>query len=251
MKKTGLALGGGGVRGFAHLGAFKALCEKGIRPDIFSGTSAGSIVAALLAAGKSPDEVMAIMQDIKLTDAVQIKLPVDGFASLDSLGEKLDDLLQGKNFADLDYRLIVCAANLSTGKVEYISEGNVAKAVQASSSIPVLFSPVEINGQSYVDGGLLDNVPVLPLIDQCERIIAIDISPVQGLQKTDNLSDIMIQVLQMSIGMQRDREADCDLLIRIDELAKFGILDTSHNQEIFQIGYDHVSKLSVPPLFID
>jgi len=249
MKKTGFALGGGGARGFAHLGAVKALGEKGIQPDIFSGTSAGSIVAALLAAGKSPDEVMAIMQDIKLTDAVKIKLPVDGFASLDNLAEKLDDILQGSDFSDLAYPLIVCVANLSTGKVEYVSKGNVAKAVQASSSIPILFSPVEINGQLYVDGGLLDNVPVKPLINQCERIIAIDISPVQGIQKVGSISDIMVQVFQMSIGMQPDREAGCDLLIRMDELADFGILDTSHNQEIYDIGYEHVRKLTVPSIF--
>ncbi len=246
-----MALGGGGTRGFAHLGAIKALSEKGIHPDIYSGTSAGSIVASLLAAGKSPDEVMDIMQDIKLTDAAKIQLPTDGLASLDNLAEKLDDLLGGKDFADLEHPLIVCAANLSTGRVEYISQGNVAKAVQASSSIPILFSPVNIDGQLYVDGGLLDNVPVKPLLDRCDRVIAIDISPVKGIQKADSLTDIMIQVFQMSIGMQADREADCDLLVRIEGIADFGILDTSHNQEIFQMGYDHVSQLTIPPGLID
>lgn len=154
----------GGSRGFAHLGAIKALEERGIKPNVFSGTSAGSIVAALLAAQKkTPDEIMEIMKDKKISDASKITLPVHGFATLDKFGMELDEILRGKDFADLKHELYICASNLNTGKAEYINSGNGAKAVQASSSIPILFSPVEINGQLYVDGGLLDNVPGQPL----------------------------------------------------------------------------------------
>ena len=243
MKNIGLALGGGGSRGFAHLGALKALEEKGINPNIFSGTSAGSIVAALLAAQKTPDEILEIMKDIKLSDASKITTPVNGFASLDNLGKKLDEILEGKNFSDLEHQLFICASNLNTGKVEYINTGNVAKAVQASSSIPILFTPVELNGQQYVDGGLFDNVPVQPLIDLCDQIIAIDIMPIKELEKVDGISELIVRIFQMSVGMQQDKKEHCDVLIKVDELSDYNILDTSQNKKIFEIGYNYVKDM--------
>ena len=88
MKKIGFALGGGGTRGFAHLGVVKALKEKGIEADVYSGTSAGSIVASLLAFGKEPDEVMDLLKDLKLTEAATLKIPKNGFASLDKLDKR-------------------------------------------------------------------------------------------------------------------------------------------------------------------
>lgn len=245
MKKLGLALGGGGTRGFAHLGVIKALEEKGIRPDVFSGTSAGAIVGALLAAEKTPDEIMEIMKDIKITDAAKIKFPMNGFATLDNLGSHLNKLLEGKTFSDLEYPLNVSVSNLNTGKVEYINRGNVAKAVQASSSIPLLFSPVSINGQFYIDGGLLDNVPVKPLIDQCDQIIAVDIMPIKELERIEGITEIISQIFHMSVSMQPDKEENCDIVIKLEELSEYHILDTSQNEKIFDIGYNYVKKLDL------
>ena len=245
MKKFGLALGGGGTRGFAHIGAIKALKEKGIEPEIFAGTSAGAIVAGLLAANKTPDEIMAFLKDVRLNDAAKITLPGAGFASLDNLGKKLDAILDHKDFADLPYPLYVCVSNLNTGRVEYINSGNVALAIQASASIPILFTPVTINGFQYVDGGVLDNVPVSPLVAKCQRLIAIDINPIKENKNVDGLTEVITQILQMSVGMQQDKEQYCDLLIRLDELSDYNILDTSNNEKIHDIGYEYVRKLDV------
>lgn len=244
-KKIGLVLGGGGTRGFAHLGAIKALNEIGIKPNVFSGTSAGAIVAALLAADKSPEEIMDFLKDIRLMDAAKITIPVVGFASLENLCNKLDTVLEGKNFEDLKYPLHVCVSNLNTGRVEYLDSGNVAKAVQASASIPILFTPVKINEFQYVDGGVLDNVPVLPLVDDCDMLIAIDISPVKPDSKITGMPEVITQILQMTVGMQQDKEEFCDILIRLDKLTEYNILDTSNNEKIFQIGYDHVKTMNI------
>jgi len=243
MKKIGLALGGGGSRGFAHLGAIKALEEKGIKPNVFSGTSAGSIVAALLAAQKTTEEIMQIMKDLKLTDIAKITLPIHGFTTLDNLKVILDEALEGKRFSHLEYPLFICVSNLNTGNVEYMNTGNIAKAVQASSSIPILFSPVEINGQLYADGGLLDNVPIQPLINFCDKIIAIDIMPIKKTEKMDSISDIINRILQMSVSMQQDKNEHCDLLIKLDELSDYNIFDLTHNQMIFELGYNYVKNM--------
>lgn len=243
MKKIGLALGGGGSRGFAHLGAIKALEEKGIKPNVFSGTSAGSIVAALLAAQKTTEEIMQIMKDLKLTDIAKITLPIHGFTTLDNLKIILDKALEGKHFSHLEYPLFISVSNLNTGNVEYMNTGNIAKAVQASSSIPIIFSPVEINGQLYADGGLLDNVPIQPLINFCDKIIAIDIMPIKKTEKMDSISDIINRILQMSVSMQQDKKEYCDLLIKLDELSDYNIFDLTHNQMIFELGYNYVKNL--------
>jgi len=247
-KKFGFALGGGGTRGFAHLGVVKALKEKGIEADVYAGTSAGSIVASLLASGKDPDESMELLKDLKLTEAATFKIPKNGFASLDKLYKRLDEILEGKTFAELKHTLYVCVANLNTGKVEYINSGNVAKAVQASSSIPIMFTPVEIDGQLYVDGGLLDNVPVKPLRNQCKKIVAVDIMPLAELRKIDGMSELMIRIFQMGISMQQENATGCDMLIKMENLSDYWLLDAQKNQEIFEIGYNYAKKLNVSKL---
>ena len=239
-KRIGIALGGGGTRGFAHLGALKALEENGIVPDIISGTSAGAIIGSLLATGKSPDEIFDVIRENKLTDFAKISLPTNGFMSLDHLQTQFESLIPGDDFSKLDRPLYVAVTNLLTGKVEYLSEGSVSLAVKASSSIPILFSPVEINGQWYVDGGLLDNLPVEPLLGQCSKIIAIDIMPLEKMEKVEGLPEIAARSFQISVrGHKEERTKTCDLVLRLEELVGYHILDTDHVDEIFNIGYKH------------
>jgi len=247
-KKIGIALGGGGSRGFAHIGVLKALEEEGIKPDIISGTSAGAIVGCLVADGKTPKEIMTIMGEIELADVAKIGLPKKGFASLDNLRKKLSKNLKASEFCELEKPLYLGLSNLLTGEIDYISEGNLAKTVQGSASIPIIFSPVEIDGQVYIDGGLLDNVPVKPLIGQCDIIIAVDIMPIEKINEIEDVKDVITRVFQMTTGMQNYSRESCDLIIELDEVSKYNILDTSHNEEIYKLGYDHVKGLDLRPI---
>ena len=245
MRKLGIALGGGGSRGFAHLGAIKAMEEQGLKFDAFAGTSAGAIVAALYAARKTPDEIMEIMKELPITRAAKFLLPKNGLASLDNLRKELDQVLEGREFADLEYPLYLAVSNLNTGEVEYIEKGNIALAVQASCSIPILFAPVEIAGQFYVDGGLMDNVPVAPLVDKVERIIAVDIMPLEVRESLEGLADIAVRTFQMSVSMQKSEKENTDRIIRLEGLSDYHILDTSENETIFEMGYDHVKEMDL------
>jgi len=243
-KGLGIALGGGGTRGFAHLGILKRLEEKGVFPDIIAGTSAGSIVGSFLSAGKNSDEIFELMEKRKLTDFAKLTMPVSGLMSLDYLKEQLEEILPGKTFKDLNLPFYATVSNLLTGKVEYLSEGNVALAVQASSSIPIVFSPVEIENQLYVDGGLLDNVPVQPLIGQCEKIIAVDIMPIEKISQIKGIQEIAVRTFQMSVGgLGPKRKESCSMLIEIEDLAGYNILDSSKSEEIYEIGYRLGGKL--------
>ncbi|MGC9355810.1 MAG: patatin-like phospholipase family protein, partial [Mariniphaga sp.] len=198
--KNGLVLSGGGTRGFAHLGVIAALNEKGIYPEVISGTSAGAIVGAFIAGQKSPEEVMKIFKKGWFFQYTKLNLPVNGLLKLDGLREIIEEEIEYKNIEDLPVPFYVALANMNKGAVEYKNSGHLGKAVLASSSIPVLFAPIEIEGQFYVDGGLMDNIPIEPIKNDCEQIIVVNIAPLNPREKFKNLIQIASRTFYMSVN---------------------------------------------------
>jgi len=175
----GLVLGGGGVRGIAHIGVLEVLEEEQIEIDYISGNSAGAIIGALYAAGYSTNKIFSIVMETtpyKLFDFPQLK-------TLTSLlgGKKLTTFLESQlgdiRFEDLDIPLVVNAVDINTGEIVYIDEGSVVEAVRASVSIPGVFKPVKRGSAFLVDAGFLDPVP-LEGLPECDSYICIDVSSV-------------------------------------------------------------------------
>lgn len=242
MKKPtlGIALGGGGARGFAHLGVLQALSESGLRPDVLSGVSAGAIVAAFLADGKSPREVHQLLKDKGLFSYSKMQVSTTGLLNLKGLKKELQKNLSVSRLEDLQIPLFVGATNLSNGQMEYFSEGLIEEIVLASSSIPIIFSPVKLNGDLYVDGGLIDNLPVHPLRERCERIIAVNICPVAPTEKLNNLLQIALRIFQLNLNSKtRHPREHCDLVIEPAGLEKYDYLTTSAADELFDLGYGY------------
>jgi NTE family protein len=155
----------------------------------------------------------------------------------------LSKYIKQERIEDLPIPFFVTVANLLTGEVEYKDKGELIPYVQASSSIPVLFSPVEIDGIPYVDGGLVDNLPVAPLEDCCEHIIGVSISPVQRVEEVENLIQIAARTFQISVNSQLNKIREkCDTFIQPDGLAEFGLLDTSKAEELFELGYNYTME---------
>lgn len=245
-EKIGIALGGGGSRGFVHLGVLKALEEKGITPDVISGVSAGSIVGVFIAAGMSPEKVMELMKENKFTDYAKVNMPVNGLLNLDNLKKNLEEYLPVNRFSDLELPFHVAVSNLNSGEIEYLQQGKLISAIQASSSIPVLFSPVDIDGNSYADGGLLDNLPITPLEGQCDTIIGVNIMPIKEKEEVDNLMEVAIRTFELSVSGNRKKfEEDCDLYIEPDGVEEYHILDPEHADELFELGYAYTKKISI------
>lgn len=245
MKKhnLGIVLGGGGARGFAHLGIMEALYEQNIYPDIISGVSAGSIAGVFLADGKSPQQTLEILKEKGLFSYTKITLPKTGLLRLDGLEHELKNDISVDNIEELKTPLIAAVANLNKGNVEYLSEGPIEKIILASSSIPVLFAPVEMNGSLYADGGLFDNVPAEPLQGICEKIIAMDISPVQPKEKLDSLLQIATRTLQLSMNATTKGLKDkCDMIIAPGKCSEYEILKASHADELFEVGYSYTKS---------
>src|SRR5664280_3364111 len=188
--KIGLVLSGGGTRGFAHLGVIQALNEAGIYPDVISGTSAGALVGVLYADGYSPREIMTMMNWASRFNFMRPAMPREGLLQINGIIKILKTSLRSKTFSELKIPLFVSATDLNNGKVVYFSEGDLFEPVIASASIPVLFQPVKINDISYVDGGVLDNLPLRPIENKCRILIGSFVNPVGHVEKISGLISI-------------------------------------------------------------
>lgn len=237
--KLGFALSGGGARGFAHLGALKALEEENIRPDVISGTSVGSLVAVFYADGYTASEILKIASTIKFTSIIEGSLPKGGFFKTTGIQQLLKKHLRAKRFEDLKIPVRVIASDIEHGTSRTFSSGDIIPAVMASCSVPVLFIPVEVEGLHYVDGGLLKNFPVSVVREECERVLGINISPVISMQYDGSLRYVIERIMNCMVGANTTIERElCDYLIESDEISEYGLFDFKHSKEIYQKGYD-------------
>ncbi len=241
--KIGLALGGGGARGFGHIGALKAFEELGIKFDYIAGTSAGSIVGALYAFGKSPAEIEKIAQNIKRSDIAKNVIPFFKPAKSD----RLEDLIN-KTFGDItvfsEMKIPFCAVctDIKTGKEIDFDYGNVAKVVAGSCAVPGIFTPVVYEDMHLVDGGLRNNVPADVVKKMGANVVfAIDVNHLRGTG-TNSLSTV--SVLSATIGIMMQAKVDQTMqfadMIFEPALESFSPLKVENVDEMIKIGYDTV-----------
>ena len=184
-KRVGLVLGGGGAKGFAHIGVLRALEEEGIKIDAISGTSMGSFVGALYCLGYSPDEIEKKISETPWRKLIDIGLPKSGFLRGDKLERYIRKLIGEKKFSDLKIPLFINATDIQNSDEIVFNKGDLAKAIRASISIPGIFDPVENNDRILVDGGVLNNLPIDILKEnKIKKIIAVN------LEKVDNFKRI-------------------------------------------------------------
>ena len=234
----GLVLSGGGARGFAHLGVIQALNDTGIFPDVISGTSAGAIIGVLYADGHTPEEILNLMNVGSRLDFMRPALPREGLLQINGIIKILKTSLHSKQFKELKIPLFVAATDLNNGKAVYFSEGDLFDPVVASASIPVLFQPVKIDDISYVDGGVLDNLPLKPIENRCRILIGSFVNPIGYMEKISGLINIAERTFMLSMSKEISEKAKkFDLFIAPQELRNFKILDPEKAHELFDIGY--------------
>lgn len=243
-KKTGIALSGGGARGIAHLGALKALEEEGFKPSMISGTSAGSLAGAFYADGFKPDEILDIFSTRKIYNLMRLIYPKTGFMRVDGLREILTENLRSDKIEDLKIPLIITATNFNLGKTEYFTEGNLIDALISSAAIPILFEAQKIQDTFYLDGGIMNNLPVYPLRKKCKRIIAVHVNPIGNIEKISSPVQVAERSFHLAIGasIQHIKE-EVDLFIEPPGLSEFGMLEVKRAKEIFNVGYSYTKEL--------
>lgn len=242
--KLGLALSGGGARGFAHFGVIKAMYEYGIRPDVISGTSAGAIAGAMIAAGKKPEECLEFFKHRKVLSFARFTMSKIGLMMMTGLEEELKKFLRVKTFDELEIPLVVTASDIDNSTSVHFNAGELIPCVLASCAIPIIFVPVRINGITYVDGGLFMNLPVRPIRDLCEKVIAVEINSIDSHQKVSN----MIHMAERSfhLGLASNTRIDkkiSDVFIAPDDMIKYSLFDLAHVEQIFEQGYQTAKKV--------
>ena len=216
--KIALVLGGGAVRGFAHVGVIKVLEAQGIHPDIVVGTSAGSVVGALYSGGFSGFDLQKMAFKLDEDSVGDWIIPNRGFIKGEALQGYVNKALQNQPIEKLRKPFAAVATDLRTGEMVTFRKGNTGQAVRASSSIPGVFQPVTINGRDYVDGSVVSPVPVKAARDMgADFVIAVDISANPRFAKIESVTDILLQTFSiMSQTISNQELTGADVVIRPD-----------------------------------
>jgi NTE family protein len=237
--RLGLALGGGAARGFAHVGVIQVLEANGIHPDVVTGTSAGSLVAALYASGKDATELERAalsMDEATLTDWI-LPLVSRGLLRGEALARYVRQAVGGKLIEQMKLPLGILATDLGTGQGVLFRRGDAAQAVRASSAVPGVFNPVAIAGREYVDGGLVAPVPVRQAREMgAEVVLAVDISAdPQDLPSNGLLSLLPKTTAIMGQSINRLELAGANVVVR-PALAGVGSADFTSRQRSIDAG---------------
>ncbi|GAA5178883.1 patatin-like phospholipase family protein [Niveibacterium umoris] len=213
--KIGLALGGGAARGFAHIGVIKALETNGISPDIVVGTSAGSVVGALYAAGFGAFDLQKMAFQLEESSFKDWALFDRGLLKGEALEAFINKQVANKPIEGLKRRFAAVATDLQSGEPTAFSVGNVGQAVRASASVPGVFSPVVIRGREYVDGGLVSPVPARTARTMgADIVIAVDISQRPSGKKGGGSVDVLLDTIAIMGNKIADYELrDADVVV--------------------------------------
>jgi NTE family protein len=265
-KKIGLVLGGGGAKGYAHIGVLKSLEENNISVDYVAGTSIGAVVGALYCLGYNAREIEKIAKTTNFKQLFDLTLPKKGLIKGEKIEIYLRHLFENKKFSDLKKPLFVVAADIVNFREVIFNKGDLTKAVRASISIPGIFHPVENNGKTLVDGGILNNLPIDVLQkEKVDAIIAVNLEKGKikkeiyesaVSQKSDiniNITNILLNSYVMIISNQlKDIHLNPNVIILHPELEKISLKDFHKIDEGINVGYK-IAKINSKKLkkFID
>lgn len=243
--KVGLALSGGGARGIAHLGVLKALDELGIKVDIFSGVSSGAIAAVFYSAGYKPEEILRLIKELSVFKIVRPVFWKQGFLHLDEV-EKLyrNHLGYNATFEDLDRPITISATEINEGVTTYYSSGELIPPLVATSAVPILYKPIAFQGKLLNDGGLLNNLPVEPLLHNCDVKIGVHVNPINHKARITTIRGMMERTMLLAINNNvKLRMHMCDLFLEPTDLKYYRIMSFRRADELFEIGYKYTMQM--------
>lgn len=235
-----LVLGSGGARGYAHIGVIQVLEKQGIHPDFIVGTSAGSIVGSLYASGMSASKLRKVALDLKVADVREFKIGLKGFFDGGKVENYVNQQVKQQPLDKLKIPMYIVATELKSGKKTIFNYGNTGQAVRASVSIPSMFVPTVIDGNEYVDGGLVSPVPVNIARDLgADIIIAVNILAQPAYTETSNIWGLFNQNINiMQNRLAEEEMKNADIVIQPDLREKAHIFDVKGRQDTIQAGID-------------
>lgn len=242
--RIGLALSGGGAKGIMHAGVIKAILERDITISHIAGTSAGALIGALFAAGVSVEDMLVFFQKSNLFHPRKYALNQAGFLKSNLFTAQISNYIKAQNFENLNIKLSVAATDLNNVKSTVFSAGPLYEPLLASAAFPGIFTPVEINGNTYIDGGVMNNFPV-DLLANCDLSIGSytnRVDPLKGksLKRSYDVASRSFAINQYS---KDSTKFDlCDILIMPSNLQDFGLFSFKYLEKIMNIGYETACK---------
>ena len=254
MKKFGLTLGSGGARGIAHVGFLKALDENGIKPSWICGCSMGAIVGACYAKGMTPDEMIDVARKTKLRQIIALDpFPYNnkGFAQGNRLEKVISKLLAGTSFESLNIPFSCVSYDLLQAKTIWHTDGDLIKALRASSNIPIAFEPLKYDGMMLVDGGINERVPIEYTRKMgADIVIAVDVlGDVRPTNDIKNLLALVFRatdILEYTVAKYKKDEEKADLLLSLDigDASQYQIKTINLAYEAgYKLGIDNIDKI--------
>ncbi len=241
--KIGLVLSGGGARGIAHLGMLKAFEEWKINFDIISGTSAGALIGAFYAKNFSSEDILTISKKIKLFHIDSIIAGKLGLIKMTSVETILKTYFPENNFSSLHKPLYVSATDIINGIPIYFSSGQLIPALLASSCIPLIFDSIEYNNTYLVDGGVLNNLPIEPIKDKADIIIAMHVNNLSKEKAHIHFKDILERSFHLALSTSvYSKVNQCAIFLDPPNLSQFSMFDVEKADEIFEYAYTYAKQ---------
>jgi NTE family protein len=245
--KIGLALGGGAVYGYAHLGVMKVLEANGIVPDFIAGTSIGALMGGVYASGVSIADMERISKEFKWQEIVNVTIPTEGLISIDRLKNFVDKFSKCTQIEDTKIKFAAVATNLLDGKARVFDEGSMGAAIRASCSLPAIFTPAIYDDGVYVDGGVTNNVPIDVVKNMgADFIIGVDVTAMAkpNVIKNHDIFNIVWQsfliMIQENSGFRSYKDADFMIM---PDIRNFGPFDLSQKERIIKKGEEAAEKV--------
>ncbi len=235
----GLVLSGGGARGIAHIGVIDVLRAHGFTPDFISGSSSGAIVGALAAAGHPTEIMLEFFRKASPFRLSMVTMSKAGILDTAKVVESFREYFPENSFEALGIRLFLTATDIINARLAIFESGPLIPAILASCSMPLVFTPTEIDGRWYVDGGVINNFPVEPLRGRCDVLVGHYASPLRTVDESDLKGVVAVSERALEVGMHfssKPKFHECDVMVRAPELRQYGLFDTKNHRKIFEIG---------------
>lgn len=245
-KSVGLVLSGGGVKGMAHIGLIRALNEFGINAHMVSGTSVGALIGALYANGNSVEEMLQFFKETPLFRYHFMTLLKPGLLDTERYFDLFVKYFPENSFEALKRKLYVVATDLQKGDEITFYEGELIKPLLASAALPPVFSPVDIKGSLYADGGIMNNFPYEHVAKGNNFVIGSNVSAIKEIPKEGIKSSLQLANRTTSLmiyAINRNKVRQCDLIFEPQALELIGILDKKGIEKAYNIGYDHAVRV--------
>jgi NTE family protein len=235
----GLVLSGGGARGIAHIGVVDALRSHGLEPDAISGSSSGAIVGALAAAGHSTETMLGFFHKASPFRLSAVTMRKPGILDTAKVVDSFREYFPEDSFEALKVRLFLTATDVLNARLKIFESGPLISAILASCSMPMVFTPTEVDGRWYVDGGVINNFPIEPLRGRCDVVVGHYASPLRSVKRADLSGVLAVSERALEVGMHftsKQKFHECDVLVSCPQLNDYGLFDTRHHREIFEAG---------------